>query len=464
MYNLLLSASGFFSSLLYILLAIGVLLFMITVHEFGHYTAGKLLKFKINEFSIGFGKAIFSKTKKNGEKFSLRIFPLGGYCAFEGEDDDKPDAPGAFNSQKPWKRLIVLFMGAFFNFLSALIFSVIFLMAFGYSDRVQITSVQLPANYSQSADSWLKEGVIVHAVNGKETNFVYDEYFATLINDIDVGEEFTVSVYRDGKDIDLNIYKSWQPIESADSNQPFESKTYALDGVNFDYACRLDVVSQEQIDQNTQMGENFKYFEIGSQTYCLKFYNKNASGVTYTVREGVDASNLPYNYVEIGSTTFKIDAENVTNANDVSSVAVLTSKVGVITQNYKYGFFEAIGQSFVFCFGWAWKILIILWQLISGQLALTSIGGTVTTITTIAQVTQSNIASLLLLIPLISVNLAVFNLLPFPSLDGARMLFVFIEMIRRKPINRKVEGTIHFIGIIILLLFVLIVDILHFIV
>lgn len=437
---------------------------MITVHEFGHYTAGKLLKFKINEFSIGFGKAIFSKTKKNGEKFSLRIFPLGGYCAFEGEDDDKPDAPGAFNSQKPWKRLIVLFMGAFFNFLSAIIFSVIFLMAFGYNDRVQITSVQLPANYTQSADSWLKQGDIVHAVNGKETNFVYDEYFATLIADFDVGEEFTVSVYRDGQDIDLNIYKSWQPIESGDSNQPFQSKTYALDGVNFDYACRLDAISQEQIDQNTQMGENFKYFEIDSQKYCLKFYNINASGVTYTVREGVDASNLLYNYVEIGSTTFKIDAENVTNANDVSSVAVLSSKVGVITQNYRYGFFEAIGQSFVFCFGWAWKILIILWQLISGQLALTSIGGTVTTITTIAQVTQSNIASLLLLIPLISVNLAVFNLLPFPSLDGARMLFVFIEMIRRKPVNRKVEGTIHFIGIIVLLLFVLIVDILHFIV
>ena len=91
-------------------------------------------------------------------------------------------------------------------------------------------------------------------------------------------------------------------------------------------------------------------------------------------------------------------------------------------------------------------------------------GGTVTTVVTIAQVTQTNIASLLLLIPLISVNLAVFNLLPFPALDGARMVFVLIEMIRKKPINRKLEGTIHFIGLMILLLFVLIVDILHFVV
>ena len=94
---------------------------------------------------------------------------------------------------------------------------------------------------------------------------------------------------------------------------------------------------------------------------------------------------------------------------------------------------------------------------------INQMGGTVTTVVTIAQVTQSNISSLLLLIPLISINLAVFNLLPFPALDGARMVFVLIEWIRRKPINRKVEGNIHFIGMIALLAFVLIVDILHFV-
>ena len=91
-------------------------------------------------------------------------------------------------------------------------------------------------------------------------------------------------------------------------------------------------------------------------------------------------------------------------------------------------------------------------------------GGTVTTIVTIAEVTQTNIASLLLLIPLISINLAVFNLLPFPALDGARMVFVTIEWIRGKPISRKIEGIIHFIGLLVLLGFVLLVDILHFVV
>ena len=91
---------------------------MITIHEFGHYLAGKLLKFKINEFSIGFGKALYTKKKENGEIFSIRAIPLGGYCAFDGEDTPDESAD-SFNAQAPWKRLIVLFCGAFFNFLVA---------------------------------------------------------------------------------------------------------------------------------------------------------------------------------------------------------------------------------------------------------------------------------------------------------------------------------------------------------
>ena len=101
-------------TVVYILIALLVLLLLITVHEFGHYVTGKLLGFKINEFSIGFGKALYKKTKKNGEVFSVRLVPLGGFCAFEGEDEENP-SPKAFNNQKPWKRMIVLAGGVFFN-------------------------------------------------------------------------------------------------------------------------------------------------------------------------------------------------------------------------------------------------------------------------------------------------------------------------------------------------------------
>ena len=72
-----------------VLLAILILLAMITVHECGHYLAGRLLRFRIQEFSVGFGPALFKRTKKNGEVFALRLIPLGGYCAFAGEEEEE---------------------------------------------------------------------------------------------------------------------------------------------------------------------------------------------------------------------------------------------------------------------------------------------------------------------------------------------------------------------------------------
>ena len=172
----LLSVSSILTYVGYIFIAILVLLFMVLIHELGHYTAGKILKFKINEFSVGFGPKIFQKKKKNGELISLRVFPLGGYCAFEGENEDGTDNPQAFNNQKPWKRLIVLFCGAFFNFLSGIIFSFILLMSTGY-DLVEVKNVsENSINYG-----YFQTGDVIYGVQDKEINFVDDEYLSTLI-------------------------------------------------------------------------------------------------------------------------------------------------------------------------------------------------------------------------------------------------------------------------------------------
>ena len=97
----------------FVLGALLILMVMITVHEFGHYIVGKIFKFKINEFAIGMGPAIFKKKMKSGEDFSVRALPIGGFCAFEGEKEEGEN-PNSFNKQKPWKRIVVLFSGAFF--------------------------------------------------------------------------------------------------------------------------------------------------------------------------------------------------------------------------------------------------------------------------------------------------------------------------------------------------------------
>ena len=107
-YLLSATAGEVFKYIGFIIVAILALMLMIIIHESGHYLAGKILKFRIDEFSIGFGPAIFKrKNKKNGEIFSIRPIPIGGFCAFPGEDqegekdaDIKTDQEDANNGEK----------------------------------------------------------------------------------------------------------------------------------------------------------------------------------------------------------------------------------------------------------------------------------------------------------------------------------------------------------------------------
>lgn len=192
---------------LYILLAVMALLVMVTVHEFGHYISGKLLGFQINEFSIGFGPKIFSKTRDNGEVFSLRAIPLGGFCAFEGEDEDGNESPNAFNNQKPWKRIIVLFSGAFMNFISALLLAILVFLIGGMS--MPTVHEILPDAGSENGvvqtEYVLQEGDILLSING---HFIYPTTsLSSILSEIENGEIVTARIVRDGKEMEVQVQK-----------------------------------------------------------------------------------------------------------------------------------------------------------------------------------------------------------------------------------------------------------------
>lgn len=191
------------SSIFYILVALMALMFMIVVHEFGHYLAGKKLGFQINEFAIGFGPPIFKRKLKGGEQFSIRPVPLGGFCAFEGEDEEKDkDNPGAFNNKEPWKRLIVLFSGAFFNFLSAMIIISIFFSIYG--TQVAVIGKLYPNGVAETQQT-VREGDIILSVDGKTKHILMNEDFTDMFSKC--GDTAEVRVLRDGKVLKFTIEK-----------------------------------------------------------------------------------------------------------------------------------------------------------------------------------------------------------------------------------------------------------------
>lgn len=368
---LLLSSFGnVISTIFYVLLAILILLVMITVHEFGHFIAGKILGFGIEEFAIGFGPKLFKKQCKAGHVFSIRVLPIGGFCSFTGEDDDSTD-PKAFNNRKPWQRIIVLISGALMNYLLAV---VLIMAMFGIYGQTTFMTYKVAPSDVYSIEQSFQDKDVILTLNGKNIYLTTD--MMSAIEGKSEGDLISATVIRNGEKKDITV---------------------AL---------------REYTD--------FKNLEDNTLLY-------KALGI----------------YYEIDDNGAMING-------------------GLYSTSVKVGFFQTIGRSFEYSFKIAGTIFTVIGQLLTGSLGLTSMGGTVTTISVAADAIRIgglryffNIASF------IGVNLAVFNLLPIPALDGSRTVFTAVEWIRRKPLNRRVEAIIHGVGLVVLLLFSVCVDLLH---
>jgi len=401
---------------------------IITVHEFGHYTAGKILGFKINEFSIGFGKAIFQKTKANGEVFSVRLVPLGGYCAFSGEDDDKPDDPGAFNNQKPWKRLIVTLAGVTFNFLFGIIMSVIFLVVSGYA--VPRVTQLAPGN------TYFQVGDVITAVNGQKLE-IY-RHMTDITASYGEGKEFVVTIERNGEVKNITVAKQ-------------------------NYSSFYYVSNPAAIDGNL--------YDVGGNPYSLANFNEFLATFTPTYTDNEDGTRT-YDLPDFADGTFKYKDESGNlvdySASELIKVAGITTAPEGVSLGFvyaseakSYGFFEALGKAWPFAFYICGIILQALFGIFTGATHLKDLGGTLTAVGQMAEISRMGFTQFLMLFPMLSFNLAIFNILPIPALDGARAVFILIEMIFRKPVPRKIEGYIHTVGLIILFALVIFLDVYH---
>lgn len=451
----------------YVLLAILILMIMITVHELGHYLVGKAFKFKINEFAIGMGPAIFKRTMKSGEIFSIRLFPFGGFCAFDGEDQDGDD-PNAFNNKKPWQRILVLVAGATMNYLLALLIIIISMSAYGQSTLGMQYGRHDEAIYGTSieeqipADKSINDGEYIVSLtrDGKKSNIYMTVDLISSLNHAKKGDVVTAELISDGKTVKRDI------ILRADVEcKNLTEVTKAYDALGIGYAMQLEANGSSPFikgDFLIKIGapdveyKNATFvYTPDDVAYVLKDKAVGDTVWFWTTRD----TKYVYTFGSSWSACEKT-GEGVMNYLGIKE----TARNYYVTATYvRHGFFKTIGHSFGYSFKIGGTVFRTLGQLLTGKLGLNAVGGTITTIKTTSEVISYGFRYALEIMAFIGVNLAVFNLLPIPALDGARVVFCVIEWIRKKPVSRKVEGIIHAVGLIVILGFAILVDILQFI-
>lgn len=317
---------------------IAVLMFslLIFVHELGHFLAAKWSGIRVNEFALGMGPKLLSHHR--GETtYSIRAFPIGGFCAMEGEDEES-DEPGAFAAAPLYKRLITMVAGAAMNLLLGLLIVGVLV------SRMPMFGSTVVAEFRDGATSgaYLQVGDVITRMNGNRVR---------TLNDVN----YEFGRVRDGQ----------MPIEVLRDGQ----------------TLRFDAVP---------------------------FPTQNMEGIDFVTMD------------------FKVQGVEKTFLSSVQYTFNMT--ISLIKQ--------------------VWGSLV---DLVTGRYGISQLSGPVGVTKVISQATKIGWENLFYIVAVISLNLGIFNMLPLPALDGGRVIFLLVELVRRKPVDPKYEGLVHAVGFVLLI-------------
>ena len=420
---------------------------LVCIHEAGHLSMAKLFKVYCKEYSIGFGPAIYSKKRKGHEtKFSVRCVPLGGYVSMYGEteeeDEDFKDIPKerSLEGVKKWKKAIIVSAGVILN--AILAFVLIFVSNFAFPVVTPTRGVKVEAT-SQFAMQGVSDNDEIRFIMPEE--YVREEYILPLPFEY----EYTDSskIIHAGNfyivDSDIKLEDETQVVltfmYSGNKNEPKFNEGLTL----YKAATKEDVKNKSELNklfyewsQTENSPEFYPDFELGE--YLLDhdeiikadvlFKNQNTQEIL-----GISAE-LPVKFSKKGNT-------KVNRFDDVG-LSFYRTKVKLGFKQRMNNTFEDYGNASIAVF----KGLKVLFT--GGIKNMSGVLGILDTSTSIF--TNYTMATYLYFWGLISVNLAIFNLLPFPGLDGWQLLVTAIEGITRKKLPAKFKTIMSAIGLVIL--------------
>ncbi len=439
---------GVLNTILYFLITIVILVF---VHELGHFIAAKMCKMRVDKFYLFFdffNLRIF-KFVKGETEYGLGLFPLGGYVKVAGMIDESMDKEFLNNEPQPWEfrskpvyqRMIVITGGVIMNTLLAFLIFYTLALVQGKT-RMETTTVGYVMENSIAEKNGIKAGDKILSINGRPISF-WDEVRTDIFIE-SMGEDLNIKFDRNGETRNVFIPKS----EMRDVND----KVFGIFPVDME-AEIVQVVPDKPAGQIGLMPGDVIVEANGNKiTHSQQFVDiikKNSNGVLSLkwVRNG-----------QVMSANVKPDPD--------STLGIGVGKFTGSLKKINYNVISAVPEGFSDLYNYGVVLFLkSMWKIIKGDIAFSkAVGGPIKIAQYAGQSAEGGLLSFLGFMAMLSITLAIINILPFPALDGGHFMFLVYEGIFRKPVSHKVQIAVQNIGFIILMLFMAFVvynDIIH---
>lgn len=407
---------SFFIAVIKIVFILG---FLVLIHEGGHFLVAKLCKIKVNEFAIGFGPTIWKKQGKQ-TKYALRLIPLGGFVSMEGEEEHS-DEEGSFSKASIPKRIAVVAAGGLVNIAFAIIIYFILMSSIGNNVSNYVDSV-IPNTNAEVVG--LKPNDKILKVNGKTIFYKADLDKAMEQSN---GEELEVVIERDGQE---------QTIYVEPMTEQYNYTGIAISGTG-EIATKIVAIypnspaAMQGLEANDIIlsvnGVEIKEDATTTTTQLVNEINRNIG------------QNLNF-MIQRNGETIAVEITPEVRENYYMGVYLKVAENN-LGNNLYYAFFET-GE-------FAFSIVDNLKMLFTGGVSIDQMMGPVGIGEVVSQ--TNGIADFVYILALVSISLGFTNLLPFPPLDGGKIVILLIEAIRRKPMKQQTEIAIQMVGFMVLI-------------
>ena len=442
------------STVFYFLITIGILVF---IHELGHFLAAIACGMRAEVFALGMGNRVLGWNKLTGFSFGklkedlelhgntdyrLAAFPIGGYVKIAGMIDESLDVetqksepePWEYRAKPVWQRMIVISAGVIMNiFLAVAIFwGINYVQGDSF---MQTTEIGIVIKDSPAAKAGLISGDRILSVNGKTME--YWEAIQTSIYFDLLGQDIALEIERNGARSTVAIPRSAIPDVSESTFGIIPSNTEAL--IN-------DVTAGRPAEKAGLLPNDIivsiNSIPVANQEDVIRVISGNA---------GKEVSMV----VKRNGTEKTIAV--VPSAEGRIGITVGSRYNGPIL-NKQYGLFESFPRGVRQTISATTLYAHSIWQLVAGKAEFTkSVGGPVKIAQLATRSAEVGIMSFLAFTALLSISLAVMNILPFPALDGGHLIVLLYEAIFRRPLPNIVQIRIQQAGMAILLTFMLFV-------